>query len=238
MPFFSPRSAVSAYRNSSSFPSNSAPVFIRPLPAQLGLLPRSFFSLRAATDRTDSVLTPFRPPSPSVAREDIMRNTFCLASRNRPGILYEMYNLAGCSVVSRNLRSAEPTASQPSRKSLYSRERRWRDARASFSPTPRPTRAHDLAGLACATHAADAWRLYTCLLGDDGASRWKFERDISFSSRPLISRDLERFAKLLRQRGADGWDPGAAPNCSRDIFQHGKIPPMVGDFLFSLDHGD
>lgn len=55
-------------------------------------------------------------------RQDIRRNTFELSARKRAGILYEMYNLAGCTVVSRNLRSRKPTAfrySAPHRSKFY-----------------------------------------------------------------------------------------------------------------------
>lgn len=45
-------------------------------------------------------------------REDIRRNTFKLSAGNQAKIFYKMYNLAGCTVVSRNLRLRKPTLDQ------------------------------------------------------------------------------------------------------------------------------
>ena len=119
MPFFSRRSsAVSAYRDPRCagflhFPSNSVLCRIysaSPFAAAgaarfvLSAFPPSLWRPRDRSNPTEGFVSPsFLPLFPSstalrrVARGDIMRNTFCLASRNRSGIFYEMYNLAGCS---------------------------------------------------------------------------------------------------------------------------------------------
>lgn len=67
-------------------------------------------SFSVATDRTRTGLPTspsFRPP-PSAWLQKILCEILS-ASRYRPGIFYEMYNLAGCTAVSRNLPSFEPT---------------------------------------------------------------------------------------------------------------------------------
>lgn len=56
---------------------------------------------------------------------------------------------------------------------------------------------------------------------------WKFKRDISFSDRPLISRDLERFAKLLLSRATDGWDMALRRTAVATFFRTKKIPLRV-----------
>lgn len=62
---------------------------------------------------------------------------------------------------------------------------------------------------------------------------WKFKRDISFPDRPLISRDLERFAKLLLSRATDGWDMALRRTAVATFFRTKKILPCVTvDFCF------
>lgn len=56
---------------------------------------------------------------------------------------------------------------------------------------------------------------------------WKFKRDISFPGRPLISRDLERFAKLLLSRATDGWDMALRRTAVATFFRTEKILSSV-----------
>lgn len=87
------------------------PVFCPPVPE---LSPYLFIFLPRYIQSQLSTLFAFPQSSERKKRtggkEDIRRNTFKLSARNRVGIFYEMYNLAGCTVVSRNLRSRKLTS--------------------------------------------------------------------------------------------------------------------------------
>lgn len=76
--------------------------------------------------------------------EDIRKyNTFKLSARNWVGIFYEMYNLAGCTVVLRNLRSRKPHIGPVFRYSVPLSFKILSSLRATPVPCPRISSSSD-----------------------------------------------------------------------------------------------